>query len=185
MKGVLKKRLIVSIIMVILLATAFTGATFALLSSFAGPLENTFTIGRVDIRLTETTGGEYALIPGTQVDKDPCVTVIGGSEDCWLYFTLEKSANFDEYLTYEIEDGWIPLEGVEGVFYRSSTRSNGDTGYYILGDNCISVSATLTEEKMSEITPAPSIKFKAYAIQQQSVMSAREGWEKLNEGSER
>ena len=182
----LKKRVLTTSLMVasILLTTACV--TVALLTALAGTVENNFTIGKVDIILSETTGGEYALIPGKTIAKDPCVRVIGGSEDCWLYVTARKSEDFDSYLLYEIDGAWTPLDGYDGVYYQSVPRSEGDSLFCVLKDNVITVSPQLTEEKMSEITSEniPKISFVAYAIQREGVMTPADGYEKLLEGSE-
>ena len=88
-----------------------------------------------DVTLTETEE-EYKMVPGYTIHKDPKTTVVKGSEECYLFVKVEKSANFDSYMTYEMADGWTALEGVEGVYYREVTskkikavkRSKGMSG---------------------------------------------------------
>jgi hypothetical protein len=160
------------------------GATYAYLTSVAGPVENIFTIGNVNITLGETTGDKYAIIPGTKIAKDPRVTVLHGSEDCWLYFRVETSDNFDDHLSYEIADGWTALDGYDGVYYRGCVRAYGDTSYYLIRGNAITVSDQLTEEQMAAITYAPTITFTAYAIQREQVLTAKEGFDMLVKESE-
>lgn len=175
-----KKRLIVSITTLITVLAIAVGATYSLLTSYVGPLENTFTIGKVSIELTETTGSDYALIPGKAIAKNPTITVKGGSEDCWLYVTVEKTEYFDDYLSFELADGWAPVAGYNGVFSRRVTRANGDVSFNVIRDNTVTVSDELTEEKMSSIqTTPPSVTFKAYAIQQLGFMNDVEGWQEL------
>ena len=179
-----KKRIVIAILSLVLIITAFGGATYALLMSLAGTVENTFTIGNVDITLTETTGNRYELIPGTVIEKDPHITVVGGSEDCWLYFSVATSENFNDHLSYKIEDGWYALEGYDGVYYRECARANKNMTYYLIYDNEIAVSDALTEEQMAAITRAPTITFKAYAIQREQVLTAKEGFDMLVKESE-
>ena len=175
------KRLIAVILLIALAAVVTVGATYALLTSFAGPVENDFTIGKVEISLTETTGTDYQLIPGKVIEKDTTVTVKGGSEDCWLYVVVSENATFHEYLSYSMDDGWLPLHGYAGVYYRSVVKSASDTPYRVIKDNAVKVSDTLTEEKMSEIQSTPTLTFKAYAVQSHSVETVIDGWLLLNE----
>ena len=177
----LNKRLLTSVIMIIVSMVFAAGATLALLASLAGPVENEFTIGNVRISLNETTGSDYSLIPGKEIEKDPCVTVKGGSEDCWLYVKLTKSGEFDEHLSFALEDGWLHLNGVDGVYYRQVVKAGGDSLFPVLQGNIITVSDMLTEEKMRNIAVAPSLTVKAYAIQCEGVEDAMIGWLRIQE----
>ena len=176
MKNKLKKSLMISSVTTIFWMLALVGMTTALLTSTSGPLENTFTIGKVDIALTETTGGSYQLIPGKEIAKDPKVTVAGESEDCWLFIKVSKTEYFDEYIEYEIDDGWTELGGFDGVYYRQIIKSAGGTTVGILKDNTVTVKDTVTREIMGDLSEPPVITFKAYAVQSFSVESAREAW---------
>jgi hypothetical protein len=79
-----------------------------------------------------------------------------------------------------MDDGWLPLYGYTGVYYRSVVTSASDTPYRVIKDNAVKVSDTLTEEKMSEIQSTPTLTFKAYAVQSHSVESVIDGWLLLN-----
>ena len=160
------------------------GSTIAYLISLSGPVENVFTIGKVNIELTETTGSTYQLIPGTTVSKNPTVSVLSDSEDCWLFVKITKSENFDEYLTYGLADGWTHLGGYDGIYYRSVDKSGADQKFSVLKDNAITVKDSLTEEKMSAISSPPLMTFKAYAIQQESIESALDAWKIIAEEGE-
>lgn len=93
--------------------------TLAWLTDQTDSVTNKFTTSNVDITLTETTGPDYQMIPGFTITKNPTVTVLDTSESCWLFVTVEKSTNFDNFMTYTIADGWIDLDGEPGVYYRS------------------------------------------------------------------
>ena len=121
-----KKKLIALFSALVCVVALGVGTTVAYITSFAGSVRNTFTVGDIELTLGETTGATYQLIPGTSVKKDPRVTVGGGSEDCWLFIKLTKTQNPDRYLTYSISDGWIPLHGYADVYYRSVTNVDGD-----------------------------------------------------------
>lgn len=86
------KALLLTLCAVLLVAASVLG-TMAYLTSTA-KVENTFTIGKVEIKLDETdvtnpTGSRvqansYKLMPGTTYTKDPTVTVLKGSEDSYV-----------------------------------------------------------------------------------------------------
>jgi hypothetical protein len=61
----------------------------------------------------------------------------------------------------------------------------GDVTFYVIKGNKVVVSEALTEEKMGEISSAPKLTIKAYAIQSYSVDTALDGWLRLNEEVER
>lgn len=91
------KALLLTLCAVLLIAASVLG-TMAYLTSTA-KVENTFTIGKVEIKLDEakvTTDGkpvegadrvlqnQYKLMPGTTYTKDPTVTVLEGSEESYV-----------------------------------------------------------------------------------------------------
>lgn len=156
--------------------SVIAGVTTAYLITTSGPIENTFTIGTIDLELTETTSSSYKLIPGTTVKKDPTVSVLAGSEACWLFVKITKSNNFDEYVSYGIEDGWTYLGGYDGVYYRTVDKTDSKVSFNILRDNSITVKDNLTEEKMSAISTSPTISFCAYAVQSHTVDGVIDAW---------
>ena len=175
----LRKKLIAMVIALACVLVFGVGGTIAYLTHIAGPITNTFTYGDVSITLTETTGQDYSMIPGKTITKDPIVTVKGGSESSWLYVKVTKTMNFDDYLSFEMADGWKQLDGHPDVYYRSTTRAYGDTSFTIIKDNAVIVSSSLTEEKMTAISVFPRVSFTAYAIQAHGIESALDGWIKL------
>ena len=86
------KALLLTLCAVLLIAASVLG-TMAYLTSTA-KVENTFTVGKVEIKLDETdvtnpTGprvqaNSYKLMPGTTYTKDPTVTVKAGSEESYV-----------------------------------------------------------------------------------------------------
>lgn len=78
----MKKKLVSALITLCLTATVMVGATLAYYSAQTDELVNTFTVGNVDITVTEPNWdpeeGE-ALVPGTKVEKDPMITNVGSS----------------------------------------------------------------------------------------------------------
>ena len=86
------KALLLTLCAVLLVAASVLG-TMAYLTSSA-EVKNTFTIGKVEIKLDETDvtdpngprvkANSYKLMPGTTYTKDPTVTVLKGSEDSYV-----------------------------------------------------------------------------------------------------
>lgn len=163
-----------------LILTAGIGVTLAYLVASSGFLENSFTVGTVEISLTETTGTEYKLTPGISLQKDPTVTVKGGSEGCWLFVRIEKSPGFDQYCSFAVENGWTGLSGYAGVYYRKIEFSHSDQTVPVLKDNQVLVRDTVTEKQLNELSEQPTLSFTAYAIQSSSVTSPQEAWRTLN-----
>lgn len=91
------KALLLTLCAVLLIAASVLG-TMAYLTSTA-KVENTFTIGKVEIKLDEAkvnangipeegaarvTANSYKLMPGRTYTKDPTVTVLNGSEESYV-----------------------------------------------------------------------------------------------------
>lgn len=86
------KALLLTLCAVLLIAASVLG-TMAYLTSSA-EVKNTFTIGKVEIKLDKTdvtnptgprvTANSYKLMPGTTYTKDPTVTVKAGSEESYV-----------------------------------------------------------------------------------------------------
>ena len=172
----LKKKIVASLIVLGSLLTFFVGTTLAYFVSASKPLINTFTVGKIQLELTETTGANYALVPGTTVEKDPKITVKAGSEACWLFVQLKKANGVDDYVSYQVSDGWTLLGGNDGVYYRSVAKTQEDVAYTVLKDNQITIKDTVTEEQASLITSKPKLTVYAYAVQSDSVATAAEAW---------
>lgn len=75
-----KKTFIIALCLALVVAFAAGGA-IAWLTATTGTVTNTFTVGNIDIDLTETTT-DYKMVPGNTIAKDPKVTVKAGSEAC-------------------------------------------------------------------------------------------------------
>ena len=86
------KALLLTLCAVLLIAASVLG-TMAYLTS-TDTVTNTFTVGKVEIKLDETdvtnpngprvTANSYKLMPGTTYTKDPTVTVKAGSEESYV-----------------------------------------------------------------------------------------------------
>ena len=173
----MKKKLTVSLAVLALVACMAAGATLAWLTAKTSSVTNTFTYGDINIELKETTGESYKMVPGNKITKDPKVTVKANSEACWLFVKVEKSGNFDEFMTYGIADGWTALDGEDGVYYREVTSSTTDTEYYVLSGNLVTVKDSVTKEDFAGLKGTmPTLTFTAYACQKDNVSTATQAW---------
>ena len=173
-----------ALVAVILAILCTVGGTLAWIVSVPDPVVNTFTYGEIEITLEETDSpidGEndpenqntYMMAPGLEIAKDPTVTVKAGSEACWLFVKLEKSENFDDFMTYAIADGWAPLTGADGVYYRKVEASDKDVVFSVLKDDQVEVKGEpdVTDEMLNALgsddgdNPYPTLDITAYAVQ--------------------
>lgn len=178
--------LVISMMMVV--AMASVGVTVAWLTDTTTAITNTFTAGNIDITLAETTAADsYKMVPGSNVAKDPKVTVEGGSEDCWLFVKLTKSVKtdaieaFDDYMTYTIGAGWTELSAGSGVYYREVATSDEDQTFDVLMNNQVVVKSEVTKAQMDAISKIgdvdntskrPTLTVQAYACQKANIVAA-------------
>lgn len=178
----MKKKLTTVLAIVLVVALSVAG-TYAYLTDKTAQVVNTFTVGNVNIDLTETTGEFYKMVPGTTIGKDPKVTVEAKSEACWLFVKVEKSANFADFLTCNMAEGWTALDGVNGVFYRQVAASDTAQNFDVLADNRVIVKSDVTKDMMDAIdngtAAKPTLTFTAYACQADGFTSAAAAWDEV------
>lgn len=163
-----------------LIVCATVAGTLAWLTDTTAPVVNTFTVGDINITLTESENLDLKMVPGQPIEKDPKVTVKAGSEACWLFVKVDKSVNFDGFMTFEMADGWIALSGHAGVYYRNVDATNADTGFDVLKDKKVMVLETVTKTMLEGAkTNAPTLTFTAYAVQKDGINDATTAWGKV------
>ena len=188
------KKVIAMIVALALAVCGIIGGTVAWLVAKTESVTNTFTYGDINITLDETDTGdddgndltnEYIMVPGNTIEKDPVVTVMANSEDAYLFVKMEKSDNFDSFMEYEMADGWIALDGVEGVYYREVTKSDADAEFAVIKDNKVTVKGDVTKEMLNELdaegkSDYPKLVVTAYAVQRdadiEAINTAAEAW---------
>ena len=177
----MKKKITITIICAVLSCVCLIGTTFAWLTAKTDPITNTFTVGDINITLTEGNALDLKMIPGKEITKDPKVTVKANSEACWLFVKIEKSTNFDTYMTFDVADGWTVLSGQTGVYYREVGAVDADTDFYVIKNNQVKVSEDVTKtELQAAASSAPTLTFTAYAVQQEGVADATTAWGHAN-----
>ena len=190
----MKKKSLALVLALAMIVVCVVGGTLAWLIATTGSVTNTFTYGDINIKLEETDATvsadgsatkEFKMIPGYTIDKDPKVTVKAGSEKCFLFVKVEKSTNFDSFMTYDMADGWTALDGVNGVYYRVVDTADMGTAYSVLANDRVTVRDTVTKADMNALTEAtqPTLTFTAYACQYNSSngthFEAADAWAKV------
>ena len=182
-----RRRSVSSRTFIVMLALALVigcavGGTVAWLVSSTNAVVNTFTYGDINITLGETTGSDYKIIPGVNIDKNPKVTVKKDSEACWLFVEVKEEGTFvANKVTYSIDDGWTQGDGTKipaNVYYRSVDAVKADTDFAVLKDNKIYVSEELSKSEIKSITTQPKLTFAAYAVQKDGINDAATAWAK-------
>ena len=194
-KGFSRKAFLFALAAVLLIGCS-VGGTLAWLTAKTDAVTNTFTVGNIKIDLAETTT-DFKMVPGCTIAKDPKVTVLDGSEDCYLFVKLEKSTNFDDFLTYEMAKDssgnviWTQLTDsygneIPGVYYREVPAVTTDTTFSVLKDDKVTVLDNVTKEMMNGLTTEenyPTLTFTAYACQlkknNKDAFTAAEAWKQV------
>ena len=187
MRKLLNSRLARAILLLVLSCSIAVGSTIAWLISKTDPIVNTFTYGDIDITLEETptddddddpNTNEYLMVPGSEIVKDPKVTVKADSEACWLFVKLEKSTDpaFDTFLSYEMDELWTALEGVEGVYYVQVAKSAEDQVFTVIKNNIVTVKPSVDKAMLNALTACPTLTVTAYAVQSDNLASVADAW---------
>lgn len=185
-KGIATKTMFM-ILAVVLIVGISVGGTLAWLTDTTESVTNTFTVGDINITLDETKT-DFKMVPGNTIEKDPKVTVEGGSEDCWLFVKVEKSNNLDTYITYTVDSDWTRLTTDKDgnsisdlIYYRSVTASDGDQVFSVLTGDQVTVKDSVTKDLMEQAKDsAPTLTFTAYAVQKDNIDTAAAAWAEVN-----
>lgn len=164
------------------------GGTLAWLTDSTEEVVNTFTPSNIDITLEESVdtlndGAEdFKMVPGSDITKDPVVTVVGGSEACWLFIKVVESDNLDDFIDYAIINEWKPTT-TAGIYYREVTASENDQEFPIIVEDTVTVLEDVTKDMMDDLEDGtatnPTLTFKAAAVQHENVDTLEAAMEKL------
>lgn len=153
------KALLLTLCAVLLVAASVLG-TMAYLTSTA-KVENTFTIGKVEINLDETDvtnpngprvkANSYKLMPGTTYTKDPTVTVKAGSEESYVRMKVTFN-NAKEIIALCTDPEYADeVTGVENAFplirMVNFVKANAAKWDGIIPDNMVETGEMLADAK--------------------------------------
>ena len=215
------KALILTLCAVLLVAASMLG-TMAYLTS-TDEVENTFTVGQVKIKLDEAQvnddgkpidkdgevvddpadakrvkANSYKLLPGHTYNKDPMVTVLNGSESCYVKMTVTftKANELDAIFAPDGADmtsifkgydsaNWIAKGNTKDTttntrtyefWYKETVAApTADVALDALFDS-ITVPSTITNTQLATIKDM-TITVNAYAIQADGFQDATAAWD--------
>ena len=180
-----------------LLVSATVMGTLASLTANTGMVNNTFTVGKVEIDLTETKvdvygkvdttatsrvkTNDYKLVANHLYTKDPRVEVKSGSENCYLFIKINNTisaieSNAQGYVNIEAQmraNNWEKLTGVENVYYYAGTEA--DNGIAVAGGNY----TIFSNFKIADTYAGAAIEaltIDAYAVQADGFDNAAAAW---------
>ena len=181
----MKKKSLALVLALAMIVVCVVGGTLAWLTATTPEVKNTFTYGDINITLAESENLDLKMIPGYTIAKDPKVTVMANSEKCYLFVKVDKSANFDTFMTYDMADGWTALDDVSGVYYRVVDASATNQEFGVLKNDKVTVSGDVTKAMLNGLTENtyPTLTFTAYACQYNSTngtpFDAADAWAKV------
>lgn len=180
----MKKKGLAMVLALVLLAVCAVSGTLAWLTAKSDTVTNTFTTSDIKVELTETNE-TYKMVPGYDIHKDPKAKVLAGSEECFLFVKLDKSQNFDTFLTYEMAEGWTLVPSETNVYFRKVLTADIGTAYSVLANDQVTVKGEVTKAMMDGLTTEtlPKLTVTAYASQLHknatTEFTAAEAWAKV------
>ena len=94
---------------------------------------------------------------------------------------VTESTDLKDFITYAIAEGWTALPGVDGVYYREVPASAADQTFSVLADDAVTVKSDVTRTMLETAkTDAPTLTFKAYAIQRDHFATADAAWAEVS-----
>lgn len=192
----------------VLLVFASVLGTLAYLTA-TDSVQNTFTVGKVDIKLHETKvdadgtvvagqiteegNKEIRIVPAKEITKDPTVTVLAKSEDCYVRvlatvsFTgntkaTDKKTDVDNMFKSIAGDGWTYVDVTETsgsltYEYRYNTKVAYNNGDQVLDPafKSITMPSNWTPTDLEGIK-GMNIDIVAHAIQSEGFTDAAAAW---------
>lgn len=186
------KKALAMLLSLVLVIGCVAGGTLAWLTATSNEVNNVFTTSDIGVTLEESDDLNLKMVPGWTIRKDPKATVTAGSEDCYLFVKVEKSANFDDFMTYAIAEGWTELPDTDGVYYMvfdsqdNANENEMGTAYSVLKNDQVKVLDEVKKEDMNALTEdtQPNLSFIAYAVQlyreNGTKFTAAEAWAMVN-----
>lgn len=199
----IKKKMVSLVVAVSLVIGCLLGGTLAWLTDKTDTVTNTFTVGDVEITLTETPNADSddndtendiwqaQMIPGNTYAKDPVVSVTGKTNvDCYLFVKFEEKNSASTYLTYTslLTDakGWTQGDGTDiptNVWYRTVGKNDDVKTWNLLGGNekfpegCVTIKTSVTADNMEAAAKAELV-YTAYATQKDN-LTVKQAWDEV------
>lgn len=159
-----------------LLVSATVMGTLAFLTDKSEVVTNTFTVGKIDITLTETKGNSFKIVPGEIDDKDPTVTVVKGSEECYVYalITNDLVLNDQTVGTVDVDTTkWTSIDtsGHKTLYRYKGTVNAADADVKLPVFTTVTYSSDINEDNIKNLD-GQKIVIEAFAHQSATTTQA-------------
>ena len=172
----MKKRTVALLLALVLVIGVAAGGTIAWLTANSEQVTNTFTASDLELTIAEKTNAKDdnnndiwrgTVVPGGEQEKDPTLTVVKGSVECYVYVLVENTmkSGTTTYVTYNINtDNWMGLCTVgDKVLYRYKTTVDaGSAAQALPVFTKVSYSGDITKDNIDTIS-AGTITVQGYA----------------------
>lgn len=184
-----RKGLITIAALLVIAIVAAVAPTYSWLSAQSDKVVNTFAGGAISILLDEspvgtdgkkiegnrTTANSYKYKAGAVLDKDPRVTVIKGSEECYVFLCVENGLNDKFAINYDTSS-WLKVaeSGEKSVYaYKQRVNALEATENKVLEPifTTVTISEDLTSEDILQLGQR-TLSVTAYAVQTEPLTSA-------------
>ncbi len=178
-------KMLLAVVSVFMILVCCASGSLAWLTASSAPSVSEFSVGKIDVTLKDDTNNTAAvLIPGTNIVRDPYVTVKGGSVDCWLFVRVDAANGAGDCLIWTPADGWNRLESGTGetgttVYYREVAASANDQAFQVVKDATLTVKSDLTRTQLASMN-TPKLSFTAYAFQRAGFDGVAAAWAQIN-----
>lgn len=174
------KKVLVAIVALVLVVACTVGGTLAWLSAQADEVKNTFTVGKIEIELTETFNNEAKdawvgkIVPGAEQAKDPTITVLAGSEKCYVYALVNNEMLVDGAVAVATDistTDWTPVatSGTKTLYRYKTVVNAADANVTCPVFKEVFYSGELIDETNIEALGKKTITVDAYAHQSENV----------------
>lgn len=161
------------------------GSAWAYLHGSSPYVVNVFVANGLEVKIWETTGSDYDIIPGTDQDKDPFITV-ENTEDAYVYVLVDDKTQ--GLVSYEIADGWQELDSrdieavkqTQRVYYREVNAPDANKKFSVLQGNKVHYASSIENDDLvnsdGSLKDDLQLNFKAHAAQTAGFTDAKDAF---------
>lgn len=154
-RGVATKTFAVMLALMLVVGIS-VGGTIAWLTATSETVKNTFVVGDINIKLAETVDPEFKIVPGGEDDKDPTLTVLAESENCYAYVCVENDVKLGDTVVATPNmntENWIAIgtTGNKTVYRYSAIVEYSDEDQKLPVFTKVSYSSDITKGNIEEL----------------------------------
>lgn len=151
------KKALTMLLSLVLVLGCVVGGTLAWLVTSSETITNTFSVGDINITLSETTGSSYKILPGGNSAKDPTLKIQEGSEKCWVYVLVNNTVVLDGTVvaTPNInEDDWsvVGTSGTKTLYRYKGIVDASSEEQTLNVFTSVTYANTITKENIEDLT---------------------------------